>query len=274
MKVRVVVLALVVLCLGGAMAWAFPTTDGSSGIVTLPTAQVTPASNVEAAIDYMKVGGETSWPMRANLGLGNKAELWAGYNRFGANILATDEFVDEENATMKLWNVGAKYMLLSQPKTAFALAVGGSFGKAKNGDSVDITKAFIVASKNLNLKPWGSQPMQVKGSVGVMYEKVGDPFSESITAPYLGVECMIRKGANLGLEYRFKDSSLDNKAVLSAVLRMPVSETQPLWIEVGTTNGTTGLGIDSQKMFVGVGYRFDMNIKGRQTGERTKEWGY
>ena len=49
------IVALLVLC--AASAWAFPTLDGISGLVTVPTAEVTPVGTVDlAAGDYEFVG--------------------------------------------------------------------------------------------------------------------------------------------------------------------------------------------------------------------------
>jgi len=268
MRLTIIALVAVMLCLSMAAAWSYPTWDGGAGIVTMPTAEVAPTGAVDLALDYQKSGDFTMWPLRAGFGIATNAEVWAGYNRLN------DSSVD---ATGKIWNFGGKYLLMTEPKDKISLAVGAGWGKYDLEDSVDATKAFIVATKNFRMKQAASLKVASKASVGLLYQKLSDPVDESITKPFVGIEFSNAAGTTLGLEYRFKDESIDSDPVFSAVLRCPVGKSvNPLWVEIGTTNGGLSMGSNEHKVFFGVGYRFGVSKSGSgSNGDvHSGPWGY
>jgi hypothetical protein len=270
MRTAVVLLVAAVLCLSVAAAWSYPTFDGGSGIVTQQTAEVTPTGSVDLALDYQKTQGIQMWPLRAAIGVADKGEVWLGYNHL------RDTDLSESG---RIWNIGGKYMLMTEPKNQISLAVGAGFGNLdlEGTDSVDITKAFVVATKNLSMKQVASVPVAAKASLGLLYTRLGSPVSESATEPYVGIDFTAKSGGSLGLEYRFKGDSIETDAVFSAVVRYPVGDkANPVWLEVGTTNGAAGVGLNEQKIFFGVGYRWGAFKESGPVDPTTHSgpWGY
>lgn len=271
MRTLRVVFVAAALCLSMAAAWSYPTFDGGSGIVTAQTAEVAPVGSVDLALDYQKIQGETIWPLRAAVGVANQAEVWAGYSRL------KPAHADE---TGNLWDVGAKYLLLAEPKNKVSLAIGGQWGRFDGSgdiDKIDISKGFIAVTKNLSMKQVASREIAAKATLGLLYQRLGNPIDESSTKPYVGIEFTGKRGASLGLEYRWKDSSIESKSVFSAVVRVPVNQrANPVWVELGTTNASAGLGTNEQKIIFGVGYRFGAWVPGgsEQSGVRSGPWGY
>jgi len=248
------IMALLMLC--AASAWAYPTLDGASGLITLPTAEVTPVGAVDLAVDYTSIDfwgdvcpvGETKmYPVRINAGVAENLEFSANYTFLN----------DEDNALTHIWSVGAKFALLTEAEDGVGLALSGSGGKlqAEDGDNdVSLRRATLALTKSFPV----DDSITAKVTAGAAYLKIGNWFDDSYIKPYLGLELVGAKGANLGLEYRWKDSNIDQKAVFSAVVRLPLmpeAENSPLWLEVGSTNGSI-VGFDDQDFFGGVCYRF------------------
>jgi hypothetical protein len=175
-----------------------------------------------------------------------------------------------------MWALGGKYQFTSEPKDEASLAVGASMEKWSDlalgadmygggiGD-IDVIKAYIVATKDLTPMSTGSwetggSTTRMLGSVGLMYVNI-DPSgadSETMTRPFVGMEFIGAGGTSLGLEYRWKDDDIDEKAVFSAVLTHRFSP--EFEAQVGTTNsGPAGIGLDDQDIFVRLGYTFPMS---------------
>lgn len=271
MRVWVVVMAAVIAALGAAVAGAYPTFDGPSGLVTLPTAEVVPSGAVDLAVDYQKttisgsaLGGAldldaadsdiTLIPIRAAFGVGEGLEIWGSY----------DPIKVEGSEDAKLWNAGLKWAFMRESGgDDFSLAIGGSMGRMESDiDDVDITRAFLVASKVIKMKQSAGQPLSAMAHLGVMWAKLGEPTDNTMTKPFVGIEFFGGGGASLALEYRFEDDDLDVNAPFSAALRYPIGGAgSPLWIQVGATNAATGIGNNDNDLFFGLGYRF--NVAGR-----------
>ncbi len=78
-----------------------------------------------------------------------------------------------------------------------------------------------------------------------------------MTRPFVSFEYLMADRTSVGVEYRWKDDTLDTKAVFSAEIRHEF--TGGFTGEVGVTNADQfGLGLDDQNWFVRVGYNFGM----------------
>ena len=126
---------------------------------------------------------------------------------------------------------------------------------------VKVWNAYLVATKDFTpmdegTSEWGpGAGTRMLGTAGIYYLKADPDLGKgfSLTRPFLGMEFLGAGGTALALEYRWKDSDLDNKALFSAVLRHPFSE--QFTAELGSTNSSPiGLGLDDQDWFVRVGY--------------------
>jgi len=129
------------------------------------------------------------------------------------------------------------------------------------GEDVKVRNAYIVATRDFTPMrgetwEWSSGAgTRMLGSAGLLYlncdPDLGKSFS--LTRPFVGLEFVGAGGTVLGLEYRWKDSTLDQKAVFSAVLRHYFSAEAVA--ELGTTNASVvGTGLDDQDVFVRIAY--------------------
>ena len=262
-------LVVALLVVAGGAAYAIPSLGGPTGIVSVPTAAVAPNGQLQTALTYqsqeMYSADVDLWQLQALAGVSDEAELWAAY------VLA-DQEGPTASETANMWAFGGKVQLASEPEDDASLAVGASLEKWSDlltpmgmGD-VDVWKAYVVATKDFTPMAsesweWSAQSeTRMLGSVGILYTSV-DPDggeSESLTRPFVGFEFIGAGGTVLGLEYRWKDDDVDEKAVFSAVLTHAVSP--EFEVQVGTTNaGPSGIGLDDQDIFVRVGYIVPMN---------------
>jgi hypothetical protein len=287
---------LVALLLSAAcgVGFAIPSLNGPTGIVTVPNAYVVPLKSIDYALSYQKFkvmnlveaadmyGGSalsetpndmTAWSLQALAGVADKAELWAAYQ----------SIQDHDNSS--IWGIGGKVQLAKEPEDSTSLAVGAGYRNwidaftteittttglgtpiviASTTDNAKIWNAYIVASKDftpMKSEKWEWGPgggTRMIGSLGLVYLNADVPgTSESLTRPFLGAEFVGAAGTTLGLEYRWKDNDLDEKAVFSAVVRHQFSP--EVTAELGTTNANpVGLGLDDQNWFVRLGYHTTM----------------
>jgi len=253
MKIGLVLLAAALLAVCAVGASAYPTNDGTTGIVTLPTAEIAPQGTLDLAFADMPNGPSDDRYLfnRLNVGIAKNVELSVGYTKGDdKDSYYYDDFVTG----------GVKYRFLTQAKNKVDLAIGGSLGKETwYYGKMTVNKAFLAASKDFSLDP--SMSLTCRGTVGVMYNqfKEGD-WSDQFTKPYVGIELMGKQGISLSAEYRWRDSDWDDDdALFSSVLRYRFPKL-PLWIEAGTTNGEwIGNSWDNQRGFYGVGYTFNLS---------------
>lgn len=268
--------AVAVFAAGGALQ-AMPSLAGPTGIVSVPNALVAPQGQLQAALSFQSqsqemYGGSMDvnvWQLNLLAGVTDEAELWAAY-------ALADQESPTASETAHLWALGGKYQLTREPKDQAALAIGASMESwsdlAMSGDmyglglgDVDVIKAYVVATKDFTPMTGGAwdynaATTRILGSLGIMYAKVDADLGEdeSMTRPFVGLEFLGTGGTDLGLEYRWKDDDLDEKAVFSAVLTHRFSN--KIEVQVGTTNaGIAGVGLDDQDIFVRLGYTFPMN---------------
>jgi hypothetical protein len=255
MRKSVLVLLLVVLVLGlyPLGAGAYPSLGGATGLVILPTAEVTAPGAVEVAVDYQKVGDVFSdisiLPARINVGVADNLELSAGYLKYESDGAPLDY----------QWTVGAKYALLQEPTDDIGLAIGASYTTIEAGswDNLNITQAYLALSKHFAFSPSEESP-KGRFTAGWSYTKFSEELDD-INKPYVGLEILTPNGACLGVEYRWKESDAEYHALLSTVARIPLSRDKSWWAEIGSTNGIyNALSMfDDQKVFYGLAYHFD-----------------
>ena len=260
------------------VGFAIPSLDGPTGIVTVPNASVAPLGTLQTALSYQKfkmatpsgtaeTEDMTAWSLQALTGVADKAELWAAYQSL------------RNQQDSHIWGIGGKIQLAKEPEETASLAVGASYQKwvdaitmydeaglpGVSPEDAKVLKAYLVATKDftpMKGEKWEWGPgggTRMLGSAGLMYLKVdgGSAFDESLTRPFLGVEFVGAAGTSLGLEYRWKDNDLDEKAVFSAVLRHMFSP--EFTAELGTTNASpVGTGLGDQEIFIRLGYNIPM----------------
>jgi hypothetical protein len=234
------------------------------------------ANTLDALGLYVPGGDDdfSSWSLQALTGIADGAELWAAYLKDNSDL---------ENT---VWGIGGKFAIPQQSADQVSIAVGASYRRLDGDVSVadglglyesldnKITNwdAYLCATADLTAmgqSEWAGGT-RVLGTLGLIYKKAkaevefnGDfgtgtaDADDSLFRPYLGIEFLGEERTALGLEYRWKDSDLDAKAVFSAVLRHEFEE--GFSAELGTTNADQlGFGTDNQNWFVRIGYNFGM----------------
>lgn len=248
MKFWAVVLAVAILACCTVAASAvreYPTFDGPTGVVTLPTAEIAKVGTINLAASYQ--AAPNNWKValvRANAAVGNNVEVWAG----------TAQWREQDSYNENVDNFGAKLRLMSQANNGIDVAIGGSFGRDKwHWGDEDITKAFLAVTKDFEV---AGATCRLTG--GAMYNRIKDgDWSDKFTKPYAALEVLNVRGCDIGIEYRQRDDDFDDEeAPMSAVLRYSVPD-KPVWIEIGTTNASwLGTSWAGQRGFFGVGIAF------------------
>ncbi len=265
-------LSAALLAAGAVSAFAIPSLAGPTGIVNLPTANVSPTNEVQFGVGYRSVEMYTDidvslWSFQILKGVADDAELWASYQR-ASNGEDTD-----------IWEFGGKYVIGEDlfPRTGLLggtkIALGASMGRWTDAVSmysanplfvtdVETLRAYLVATRQIIPNYTGEwnweeyQGTRVFGTVGLMYLRVEPDLIEtdSLIEPFFGLEIMGTKNLTLAMEYRLKDSDLEDDSVFSVLLRRPFGDSTSL--EFGLTNSSPiGLGQGESDVFVRLGYR-------------------
>ena len=271
-----VVLTAALLVSSGASALAIPSLGGPTGIALLPTAKIAPVNEWQTAVGYrsfrttyMYAAEDVDmslWTFNALKGVASDAELWVAYTR-GSNGEDTD-----------IWEYGGKYLLSERllPRTGFLadtdIAIGASLGRWADAltdaseflpfyTDTETLRAYFVVTTQLvpgDSGAWeweSSTPTRIIGTAGVLYLRVAPDALDSATLfrPFLGVEVIGQNNLALALEYRFKDSGIEDDSLLSALIRYPIDRSTSL--EVGLSNASPiGLAQGDQDLFVRLGY--------------------
>jgi len=276
-----VVLAAVLLAASGASALAIPSLGGPTGIALLPTAKIAPVNEWQTAVGYRSFTTTymyafedvdmSLWTFNALKGVASDAELWIAFTR-GSNGEDTD-----------IWEYGGKYLLSERllPRTGVLadtdIAIGASLGRwadaLTNADPLlpfytdtETLRAYFVVTTQLvpgdaGDWDWEAAPStRIIGTAGILYLRV-DPDaldSDTLFRPFLGVEVIGQNNLTLALEYRFKDSAIEDSSLFSALIRYPIDRSTSL--EVGLSNASPiGLALGEQDLFVRLGYSFPVS---------------
>lgn len=273
-----VLLTAALLVAGGASALAIPSLGGPTGIAMLPTAKIAPVNEWQTAFGYRSFRSEfmyavedvdmSLWTFNALKGVASDAELWIAYTR-GSNGEDTD-----------IWEYGGKYLLSERllPRTGFLadtdIAIGASLGRWADAltdadpfmpfhTDIETLRAYFVVTTQLSPAgagdwDWEAAPStRIIGTAGLLYLRVAPDAldNDTLFRPFLGVEIIGRSNLTLALEYRFKDSGIEDDSLFSALIRYPIDRGTHL--EIGLSNASPiGLGLGDQDFFVRLGYSF------------------
>jgi len=262
--VCMLVLLAVALATAGAVAPAAPSLGGPTGVVSTPNAEVAEPGWLQTAISYqsLKVEGSGAgdpseswsvWKLQALSALSERGEIWAGYGRV------------RDAAVGRQWGIGAKLQVSEVVSGSPVLAIGGMYASSSGPGDGDgkVRNAYIVATKELTpmgAEGWGWGPgggTRTLGSVGLLHiscdSDVAGGQDLRLTRPFVNLDFRGTGGTDVGLEYRWADNEMDEKAVFSAVLRHAFSP--EVSGEIGTTNASvSGTGLDDQDWFLRLGY--------------------
>jgi hypothetical protein len=210
----------------------------------------------------------TAWSIQALTGIPENAELWGAYHKVRGNVDSS------------IWGLGGKLRVASEPERPASLAAGLSYQQwhdqfaqalvrtgplattalVSEKEDMKVWHAYLVATKDLTMKKsekprWGfGGDTHLLANAGLMYIKLDGRLggNESLTRPFLSAE-LVGGLTEAALEYRFKDDSLDQRGVFSALIRQKFSS--DFTLEVGTTNADpVGIGLNDQEIFVRLGY--------------------
>lgn len=194
-------------------AYAYPTLGGPSGLLTVPDAAVTPAGQIQVAVDQEQVvAPDTTLPLRVLYGFGGNLEFGALYQK--------TEGVDDA-----AWNVNAKYKLPFELVGA-GTAAGAAFNDPGAGDTY--ISAYFAATKALGDDLAGTAAL----SFSNQEDAAGDSSHFMLS---LGADAKVA-GLDLILEYV---NALPGSSLNMAV-RAPITDALSAQLGfVGTTTMTT-----------------------------------
>ncbi|NIM04880.1 MAG: hypothetical protein GTO55_02905 [Armatimonadetes bacterium] len=242
MKVYVLAIAAAMMLVCAAGAFAYPTIDtGATGVVALPTAEITPQGTLELAVDHQH--GPYDWDValtRASWGVAKNLELNVSHARWS-----------RQNYWDEIDQGGLKYQI---PMDFANVAIGASFGRDKWASyEADATKVYLAVSKELPV----TSSVSARLTAGGLYTRWDGDLNNvfEFTKPYATLELMLGRGVMLGVEYRERDDDWDlGGEPISTVLRI-TSQEKPVWVEVGTTNMSwAGESWGNQRGFIGIGF--------------------
>lgn len=258
MKTVALLSLLVPMSFMTTVVWAYPNLDGASGLVIVPTSEVTPKGALDLAVDYSNPGGDWDlvvYPTRINFGISDGLELSGNYTM----IEAYPDVIDEA------WTIGAKYAFMTEAEDDLGVAVGGSWGTMNTSwGNIDITKLYLALGRAFSLEKDSARPLNLRVTGGLMYRSYdvhyiidNTPYVEETTGtePFVGLELVNKDGkSSLGFEYQWRDADIESAAVLSTFGRFRLSDRRPLWLEVGITNGAFLSRSHARKAFIGIAY--------------------
>lgn len=216
-------LAGVVLTLATS-ALAYPTLAGPTGLLTVPTAAVAPAGQLQAAVDLQYVGNDELYPMRAVYGINGNWEA-------GATFVTGEATGDDD-----IWGINAKYVLPAHLGGA-DWAIGAAY---TDSDNVSTTAAYLAATKAFDETLAGTAALlwsddDVDEEIN---DQTGDDDSDFALA--IGVQADLDNGLTLIGEY----VNILPGASLNFAARYPLTDALTAQLGfVGDTSDTT-LGIN------------------------------
>ena len=233
-------------------AYGYPTLQGPTGIVIVPTADTAGFANLQLAAAFYDSGEaglvENSYPVRALFGPLPGLEIGAAY--WIAGFFGND---------VNTWNLNAK---LRSPigLFGFATAVGAVYGQTNVpiGNDITITQVYLVGTNNLT-------GILIPGSLGALRLTLGANWtqfengdSEDALRAFAGVDVQLLRRLSVAAEYQTASSSLgDVDPLTSLVARLTVSRN--LTLEGGVTNADPLTGgfttLDEQNLFFGLIYQ-------------------
>lgn len=267
MKALAVALAAVALLALAGGAFAAPAlTAPDTGLIDIPTADLTPSMSVALAADWQDLSGDASViPVRAVVGLAGRAELGAAWNR-----------VDLGDDNEDLIGFAGKMVLLPETDVVPAVAVGVRYGKLDLGEpplvgaplaraialdfgEVTSITAYGVVTKQLSVATDTDYGFALTGHAGIAWHRVKVENLGSETdnqfEGFVGAEWRNPRGIAIAAEYRTEPAMSDDP-ISSIMVRYPLSP--KLAVHAGWTNAVPGLSVadDDHNLFAGVTYNF------------------
>jgi hypothetical protein len=231
-----ILLAVTCLCF---FAFAYPTLNGDTGLMQIPTADAIPITGFQIAGDVIDLKTENGMPMRLTAGKKNDMEVFITYfNQSGGT---------------KLLGGGMKKVLWEEIPglTSSGIAVGARSLK-NDATGINAVELYAVGSKILmgeKLAAYGSAPL--RGHFGLMISRFSGAGSSTVFSAFGGVSISTKNGDCFMIDYMPK---ITGKAVtyrndaLSAAVRLKAGDN--LWLQAGNsnpfglrTNGATTLGL-------------------------------
>ena len=220
----------------GSVAMAYPTFNGETGIVALPNALTTMSGSYVGAADLLFANDNTV-KVRAIYGLNEQSEVGASVSLGEANG----------------FSLGGKYRL-TDPQSAFNMAVGGSFTLTNNDSSqtnndTSLLDMYLVGTQAFAFGP--DMNRALLGTLGVHFIKTSD---DNTIRPFIGAQLPLGNHTQLAAEYQVSDGNLFVKPLTSVVVRHRLN---PQWTgQVGWTNATGFGATRDYRLFIGTQYNF------------------
>ncbi len=215
-------LTVACLCIN---AFAYPTLNGDTGLMQIPTADAIPITGFQLAGDLIDLKTDDGVPMRLTAGKKNDMELFITY-------------FDQKGGT-KLMGGGMKKVLWDEiPGVTYSAVAIGARSLKNDTTGINSVELYVVGSKILfgeKLAAYGSTPL--RGHLGLMVSRFNGAGASTIFSAFGGVSITSRNGDSFMLDYT---PELKGKAGIyrndsfSAAVRVKAGDN--LWFQAGNSN--------------------------------------
>ncbi len=255
-RILTVGVAVALVAAAGA-AMAYPSLLGPTGGTNLPTAKIAKQGTLNFAYDLYanevtwgndKVGNTSAF--RLLYGLSDKAEVGFTYNNEDYSYFDGAAW---HSSSFDNWGLNAK-VNFAQEGSDLEPAAGVVYQDYNDADTT-VTQLYLVGSKLFRPGEGGTS---FRGSLGVNWTKVdfGAGGDTDALRPYINLDFGFSNGLTLTGEYQLKNDDIDDDALMSLVLRYPISK--GLNVQVGTSNAFRGIaGGPDQNLTFGVNWNYD-----------------
>ncbi len=229
---RISILSVVAcLCL---TAFAYPTLNGDTGLMQIPTAEAIGITGFQLAGDVIDLKSDNGIPMRLTAGKKNDLEFFITY-------------YDKTNGS-RLVGGGIKKVLWGEiPGVTTSAVAAGARSMKDNFTGINNFELYVVGSRILfgeKLASYGATPL--RGHLGVMVSKFSGNASSTIFSTFGGISFTTKEGDSFMIDYmpamKDKAKTIRNESI-SVGVRVKASDS--LWVQVGNSNpfGTRESGV-------------------------------
>jgi hypothetical protein len=227
-------------------AFAYPSLQGPTGLVAVPTAATVATGAIDLAADYVYLpstvqpGGThtNDFPVRLEWGCAQNFEVGAAY----------DYIRDDQS-----WDINGKWVT---PLNYFStkVAVGAQYERFRKfgGSTPTVWNLYLVGTRPLV----NAGGVALNGDLGLTMDKTDHIFANntSFLRLMLGVDATVAslRNLNIAIDYIPQDKAIsDTKAAFSIVGRMPI--TPMIGAEIGaTTASSLQAGLPAAQVFAGL----------------------
>lgn len=237
-----------VLCATALTSWSVPSFYGETGLVQIPTAEITPTFDFDVALGYANtLAGDDEisiYPLRVNYGLAPQVEVSAFYadSLTGGGAAITGGGVK--------WRFLTEDVLDFQPGAALGVRTVRDINDVNQTDVYGVVTKTIFARGN-----WDEVGYAFRAHAGITYTTYSGALDADFYSPFLGLEYMNSNGTSVIVDAlaEQKDGFVYRAQTISGALRQPISENFVL--DLGSTRAF-GDPNNSNTLYLSMNYHY------------------